>query len=338
MEMIKTEYSVKGEGPPNYYLGNDYKVYNGMYAVGCKRYIQESLRRVAAEFGMPMKESVPLPQDDHSELDTTPLLNDHQHKKYQMLIGMLNWIVGIGRFDIAHATNQLARFSSCPREGHMKRALRVFGYLRRRKNRRILIDSRDPIIAGVDFSGGDKLAGEMGKEYPGAAEMIDSSAPPPLAEELAITCFVDADHGTDKTTRRSVTGIVILVGRTPVFYLSKRQGSVETSTYSAEFMAMRTAVDEIVAVRYMLRCLGVKVETATYLFCDNLGVVQNATIKDSLLKKKHVALSYHRVREAVAASIVIPVKVHSSNNYADCLTKSLGLKDFERHVTGLLYF
>jgi hypothetical protein len=338
MEKIKAEYSVRGDGPLEYYLGNDYKMYNGMYAVGCKKYIKESLRRVAADFGMPPKQSTPLPQDDHPELDTSPLLNDIQHKKYQMLIGMLNWIVGIGRFDIAHATAQLARFSSCPREGHLKRALRVFGYLRKRKNRRILIDSREPVITGVELADGDKLARDMAKEYPGATEMLDSSSPTPLVNELAITCFVDADHGFDKVTRRSVTGIVILVGRTPVYYFSKRQGSVETSTYSAEFLAMKTAIDEIIAIRYMLRCLGVRVETASYLFCDNLGVVQNATIKDSLLKKKHVALSYHRVREAVAASIVIPIKVHTSNNYADALTKSLGIKDFERLVSGLLYF
>jgi hypothetical protein len=40
------------------------------------------------------------------------------------------------------------------------------------------------------------------------------------------------------------------------------------------------------------------------LFGDNLGFVQNATMKDdSLLKKnKHVAISYHKVREAAAAS------------------------------------
>ena len=43
----------------------------------------------------------------------------------------------------------------------------------------------------------------------------------------------------------------------------------------------------------MLRCMGVKAEDASYVFGDNLGVIQNVTIKDSLLKKKHVAISYH---------------------------------------------
>ena len=73
-------------------------------------------------------------------------------------------------------------------------------------------------------------------------------------------------------------------------------------------MAVRHAVEEVASLRYMLRCLGVRVDSASHVYGDNLGVIQNATIKDSLLKKKHVAISYHKVREAVAAAIIIPIK------------------------------
>ena len=124
-------------------------------------------------------------------------------------------------------------------------------------------------------------------------------------------------------TRRSITGLIMLVGRTPVLYYSKRQGAVETSTYYADFMAMRHAVEEFVSLRYMLRCLGVNVDTASAVYGDNLGVIQNATIKDSLLKKKHVAIRYQKVREAVAAGIIIPINIASAENFADCLTESL---------------
>jgi hypothetical protein len=82
----------------------------------------------------------------------------------------------------------------------------------------------------------------------------------------------------------------------------------------------------------MLRCLGVKVERSSYVFGDNLGVIQNTTIKDSLLKKKHVAISFHRVREATAARIVHPMKIDSKDNYADVLTKSLPDRAFNMLV------
>ena len=74
-------------------------------------------------------------------------------------------------------------------------------------------------------------------------------------------------------------------------------------------MEMRHAVEEVVDLRYMLICLGVNVDTASEVYGDNLGVIQNATIKDSLLKKKHVAIIYHKMREAVAAGIILPIKI-----------------------------
>jgi len=113
MELIKKEYGVKGEGPPLYYLGNDCKMHNGRSAIGCKKCITEAMRRIEAITKNPIKrQSTPLPTGDHPELDTSEFLDNDGHRYYQMLIGILNWIVGIGRFDIAHATTSLARFSS----------------------------------------------------------------------------------------------------------------------------------------------------------------------------------------------------------------------------------
>ena len=40
MEIIKKDYYIKVEGPPDCYLGNDWKTYKGRYAVGCKKYIK----------------------------------------------------------------------------------------------------------------------------------------------------------------------------------------------------------------------------------------------------------------------------------------------------------
>ena len=40
---------------------------------------------------------------DHPEEDSSEILGDEDHKKYMMLIGMLNWIVCLGRMDVAFA-------------------------------------------------------------------------------------------------------------------------------------------------------------------------------------------------------------------------------------------
>ena len=193
-------------------------------------------------------------------------------------------MVGIGRSNVAHATSYLSRFSTCPREGHLDRALCVFGFLKKCPNRRYVVDSRNPILRGGEEALGKDFTQELGDLYPDAAEELDANIPTPLVEEISITVFFNSDHGQDKVTRRSITGLIAFHGQTPAFYLSKRQGAIETSTYGAEFCAMKTSAEETIAKRYMMRCLGVKVETASLLCGDNMGVIQNSTINSSLLK------------------------------------------------------
>ena len=199
-----------------------------------------------------------------------------------MLMGILIWVVGLGRFDVAHATSYLSRFSACPREGHLSRALHVFGFLKKRSNIRYVVDSGDPILRGGEEALGKDFTQELVALYPDAAEKLDANLPTPLVGEISITIFVDSDHGHDNVTRRSITGLIAFLGRTPDFYLLKRQGAIKTSTYGAEFCAMKTVVEEIIAIRYIMRCLGVNVETASLLCGDNMGVIQNSTIKSSL--------------------------------------------------------
>ena len=331
MKQIESTYLVKdsSKGAPSYYLGNDYKRdKKDRWCIGCKTYLTEATRRIEELMGPLPKKDTPMPDGDHPEEDESELLDDDGHQRYQMLIGMLNWIVCLGRMDVAFAAASLSRFSACPRDGHLKRLLRVFGYLKKYKNRRIVIDSRDPKLVG----GKDALERDYTEIfrsfYPDAEEEIDSKLPTPLIDELEITAFVDSDHAHDRITRRSITGVLILVGRTPVFFMSKRQGAIETSTYGAEFCAMRTAVEEVQAVRYMLRCLGVRIAHASLICGDNMGVILNCTVSNSLLKKKHVAIAYHKTRESAAAGMVHPIKIATQNNFADILTKAVTGKTF----------
>ena len=338
MNVIKEIYIVKSIGPLSYYLGNDYKKdKQGRWCVGCKKYIMEATKRVESMFGALKKFTHPAETGDHPELDESPVLSEDMHRKFQMLIGMLVWINVLGRADIAHVTTSLSRFTACPREGHLERVLRVFGFLKKRSNRRFKIDSSEPIIEGGQEALDRDFVEEFKNNYPEASEEIDAKLPVPLFDEIAITVFVDSDHGHDKITRRSISGIIIFVGRTPVFFSSKRQGAIETSTYGAEFCAMKSGVEETFSIRYMLRALGVKVEHASMICGDSMSVIHNVTESDSLLKKKHVAISYHKTREAAAAGVVHPVKVSGEHNYADLMTKSQALKCFNYLSNGFMW-
>ena len=86
--------------------------------------------------------------------------------------------------------------------------------------------------------------------------------------------------------------------------------------------------EQVQAIRCMLQCLGVKVTFASLVRGDNLGVMQNFTVPDCLLKKKHVAIACHKSREGDAASLVHPIKISSKNKFSEILTKPANIPFF----------
>ena len=159
--------------------------------------------------------------------------------------------------------------------------------------------------------------------YQDVEEAIPGDMPPPRGNPMSTHCFVDASHGSDRTTRRSQTGILIFCNRAPIIWYSKRQNTVEASTFGSEFQAMKNAVELIEALRYKLRMFGIPVDGATNIFCDKIAVYKYTSLPESTLKKKHHAIAYRRCREAVAAETVHVAKEVTKTNLSDLFTKLL---------------
>jgi hypothetical protein len=70
---------------------------------------------------------------------------------------------------------------------------------------------------------------------------------------------VDADHATGNITRRSRTGFLVYLNNAPVYWFSKKQTSVETSSFGSEFAAMKQCTEYIRGLRYKLRMMGIPV-------------------------------------------------------------------------------
>jgi hypothetical protein len=136
-----------------------------------------------------------------------------------------------------------------------------------------------------------------------------------------MTTFVDSDHAGDKVTRRSRTGVLIYLNRAPILWYSKKQNSIETSTFGSEFTAMKTGVELSEGLRYKLRMMGVPLDGHTHIKADNLSVVKNSSIPESQLKKKSNSIAYHYVRERSAAGTVVISHEPTGSNLADMLTK-----------------
>ena len=152
-----------------------------------------------------------------------------------------------------------------------------------------------------------------------------------------MTTFVDSDHAGNLATRRSQTGILIFLNKAPIVWFSKRQNTVETSTFGSEFVAMRVATEVIEGLRYKLRMFGIPIDGPTDVLCDNQSVVTNSSVPESTLSKKHNSICYHRVREACAAETIRIAKEDTSTNLADLFTKPLPTPQRKFLLSRILY-
>ena len=294
--------------PPDMYLGATLSTMedDGVqgWCMTSDKYVKAAVENVELELSrinqrLPSRCKTPMTVGYRPERDVSAELTSAGVQRYQELIGVLRWAAELGRVDILLETAMLSTYMALPRKGHLEQVYHVFGYLKNHSKRRLFFDPQHPDIDERAFS-----AYEWYDFYRDAKEQVPGDMPAPRGHAVSTHCFVDADHASNTVTRRSQTGILIFLNRAPIIWYSKRQNTVETSTFGSEFIAMRAAVEHIEALRYKLRMFGIPIEGPTNVFCDNEAVFKNTTIPESTLKKKHNSICYHRCREAVAARVM----------------------------------
>ena len=119
-----------------------------------------------------------------------------------------------------------------------------------------------------------------------------------LGSPVIATTWEDANLCHDFLAGRAVTGVAHALNQTVIDFHSRKQNTCETSAHGSEFVAARTATDQIIDLRLALRHLGIPV-CRSVMFGDNKSVVTSSTIPHSQLNKRWTASSCHRVREAV---------------------------------------
>ena len=170
---FKDTYKIKAFEAQKVHLGCEYsQVRNGAtnwWVMGSSTYITECLRKFCAllNFTTLRKEKLPCSPGDHPELDLIPLLCEAQHFIYQQLVGMVEWAVQIGRFDIRYALTSLNRFLAAPREGHLSWLVKIFGYLQSVTGRRKSIVLAPEDIEEIIGKGANIKA--WLENYPGAS-------------------------------------------------------------------------------------------------------------------------------------------------------------------------
>ena len=329
LEDLQVVFKLKDDkiAPPEIYLGVQLEkmtvgTHDG-WALSSDKYIKaalDTIEKSLADAGkrLPSKCKTLISSGYRPELDTTPELKAEGLQKYQEMIRMLRWAVELGHVDVLLETTMMSTHLALPRVGHLEQVYHIFGYLKGASKQCIFLDPQHP-----DFDERSFTKYDWTDFYRNADERVPSDMPPPRGRAVLTHCFVDLDHAGDKVTRRSQTGLLLFVDRAPVVWYSKRQNTVETSTFGSEFIVMKTAVEQIEALRYKLRMFGIPIEGSMNVFCDNEAVFKNTTMPDSTLKKKHTSICYHRCREAVASETIWVAKEGTLTNLSDLFKKPL---------------
>ena len=176
--------------------------------------------------------------------------------------------------------------------------LQVFSYLKRFHNTELVYDPSDPVVDEGQFQRRDWASSEFG--HLDGQEELPERMPEPRGLGVMIRVKVNADHASNMVTRRLRTGFLVYLNCALIYWWSKQQMSVETSSFGSKFIVMKHCCEYMHSLRNKLCMMGIPCEAPVYIYSDNQSVLANMTIHDSTMKKKSQSIAYHFVREGSA--------------------------------------
>jgi histone deacetylase 1/2 len=235
-----------------------------------------------------------------------------QKWKYRSAIGKLNFLEKSTRPDIAYSVHQCARFTANPKMSHAEAVKNIVRYLK------------------------------------GTSELGIILSP----KEQSLECYADASFGgdwnrstahSDPSTAKSRTGYFITYCGCPVTWASKLQTEIALSTTEAEYIALSTALREVIPLMDQIkeaREHGFDFPFAPArihckAFEDNSGALEMAIAPKLRPRTKYINCKYHHFRAYVGKTITIH-KVDSAKQVADGLTKPLEDSAFIQFRTAVL--
>ena len=222
-----------------------------------------------------------------------------------------------------------------PREGHLKAVFQMFAFLKSKHNSVMVFDLTEPDIDETKFAKEDWSATVYGE----CQDIIPDNAPKPRGIGFIMRAFVDSDHAGDNVTRRSRTGFMVFLNSAPIYWFSKKQLGIETSSFGAEFIAMKQCCEYLRGLRFKHRMMGISVDAPAYVFGDNKSVLANTSIHHSTLKKKSSSVAIHFVREGVAKDKWRTTYLNTNINPTDMFSKSLtGGEKRTLFISSILHF
>jgi hypothetical protein len=228
---------------------------------------------------------------------------------YRSIIGKLNYLEKTSRPDISFAVHQCARFAAAPKVAHGKAVRWIGRYLAATRDRGMIWHPK---------------------------------------QDQSFDCYVDADFAgnwnkdealTDIDTARSRSGYYISYANCPLVWASRLQTHVALSTTEAEYIALSTAMRDIIPLIELLEemkehgfsCKTTIPKIHCKVFEDNSGAIEIATSHKFRPRTKHINTMYHHFRHYYTEGKVSIIPISTENQRADMLTKPLPRDLLQRH-------
>ncbi|XP_021866805.1 uncharacterized mitochondrial protein AtMg00810-like [Spinacia oleracea] len=240
---------------------------------------------IVKEYGIHKEKPVRVPLEPHLKL--TPELGDvlPVATEYQRLVGRLIYLT-ITRPYIAYAVYILSQFMHKSTTVHMQAAKRLLRYLNLCQGQGILLTSDSAVV---------------------------------------LTPYYDSDWAGCPMSRRSTTGICVLLGDSPISWKAKKQQVVARSSAEAEYKALTLTTCEVTWIKQLLKDLGLKHLGPTILKCDNKAAISIAANPVHHERTKHVELDCHFIRDKITDGSIATQFVPSQFQVADLFTKPMSI-------------
>jgi hypothetical protein len=294
-ELLRT-FDLTDNGVANRFLGVDIIRHEGKVYLSQEAYISKILKK----FGLEDANPVDSPFYEKEILKPNEkAATKEEVTQYRKRVGSIIWLMVNTRADVPYPVTKLARYRHNLSSKHFTCIKRVYRHL------------KDTRKLGICYSySPDALFG-----------------------------FVDADWaGRHAEDCFSTSGFVFKLANGPIGWVSKKQQCVSLPSTESEYVAASLAVQEVVWLQLFIREMGLGdrlLSLPTAIYEDNSGAICLAESRDFHQRTKHIDVKYQHIRDQVARRVCRFVKIPTTEQAADGVTKPLGPIKFKRFVTFL---
>jgi hypothetical protein len=301
LTLYQKDFEITGGGLMETFLGMEVEQPGKVIKLHLDSYIQEVLKDYKEYIKKSLRpKRVPMSPGLVLDNEDCPDLPDPRKQKYyRSFVAKLQFAASWIRFDIAFSVSSLARFCASAGPSHWAALHHMMEYLEGFPSFKLTYRRR----TGID----DGLSG-----------------------------FADSDWG-NSSSRRSTSGNLCLYNRSPILWRSKLQKTTALSTAEAEYYSASTAATEVLYLRNLLERMGFAQPEPTPVYKDNTACIKwGNNVIGGRERAKHIDIRKHFAHEVIQNGHMKLIRVSTTSQLADILTKPLHFPQYLACVAGIL--